>query len=1022
MFHEFPVRKTLIKGFFILFIGLCSGKADAQYFGRNKVVYRDFNFREVRTEHFKIYNYLEDSVSLNDFVKMAERWHFRLSNFLNHRFKGEKPIIFYSSHADFQQTNVTQGMIDVGTGGFTESLKNRLVMPLANSYAATDHVIGHEMVHEFQFDIIDSLQNNRDSLKKKPRQLHGAPLWMIEGLAEYLSVGRVDAHTAMYLRDAMIHNKLPSLKNLSAKPDKYFPYRWGQAFWAYVGGKFGDDKVKDVFIAVLRNKWDTAFSVPLGVKPDSLGKMWKAQIIADYKPLIANRTLPKDAGQRVLAPDLYSGKMNLSPSVSPDGKYVAYLSEKNFLAIDLYVAEAQTGKIVRRLTSTGTKNHFDQLSFINSSGSWSPDGKRFVFVAFAKGKNVFLVFNMEKGKLEHQFSIEGVNALADPAWSPNGSTIAFSGMTEGVSDLYLLNVKTKKVLQLTHDRYADVQPTWRPDGKILTFVSDRGVETNFETYSFSKMQLVNYDIESRTVTPLNIFENGKHINPQYSADGKSIYFISDQDGFSDVYRYSLNPDDSVKVFRVTTLATGVSGITDLSSAMSIAHLDGKMMFSVFEDGRFVVYSKEASQIKGVPVDSLPTVNAGALPPIQITTKQDVVAYLNSPEGGLTTDLIKMNTKYKSRLSLDFIGQSAGASYSGFGAGFGGSIVAVYSDVLGNHRLGAAIIANQVQSYKDLGGQLSYQYLRHRIHYGGGFGHLPYANNLLFRSRDTTGAFYTGQYSERLYIDQGFITTAYPFSANKRLELSAGYTHYAYDLTLKIDYDDGPTETIPVQDPDPLSIYQTSLAYVADFSVFGFTGPIKGKRYRLEVTPSFGSLNYVTALADYRRYFFYRPVTIALRTMYAARYGEDAIHDRLRRFFLGYETVVRGYESYSFSNSECPDPENCPEYQRLFGSRLAVFNLELRHPFTGIEDYGLIKFPYLVSDLGVFFDGGLAWTDTEAPVLALSSTSNSRIPVFSAGVITRINFGNVLALNFYYVYPIQRPQKGWHFGFTIFPGW
>jgi hypothetical protein len=382
----------------------------------------------------------------------------------------------------------------------------------------------------------------------------------------------------------------------------------------------------------------------------------------------------------------------------------------------------------------------------------------------------------------------------------------------------------------------------------------------------------------------------------------------------------------------------------------------------------------------------------------------------------------MDSKYKPHLSLDFIGQSAGATYSGFGGGLGGSVVAVYSDELGNHQLGAAFIANQVQSVKDLGGQVFYQYLKHRIHYGGGIGHVPYSNLLLFKAKDTTGAAYTGSYFERLYIDQVYVTTAYPFSSTKRLEVSGGYTHYGYSVKFTRDYDDGPTETVPIATPPELSIYQASLAYVGDFSVFGFTAPIKGKRYRLEVTPSFGSMNYVTALADYRRYFFYRPLTVAFRGMYVARYGADAMNDRLRELFLGYETVVRGYESTSFSNSECPDPANCPEYQRLFGSRLAVFNFELRHPLTGVEEYGLIRFPFLLSDFGLFFDGGLAWTDNELPVLTFSTTSDRRIPLFSTGVITRVNFGNVLALNFYYVYPIQRPQKGWHFGFTIYPGW
>ena len=64
-----------------------------------------------------------------------------------------QPLVLYASHPDFEQTNVVGGMIGEGTGGVTEGLKRRVVLPLAGTLAETDHVLGHELVHAFQYDI-----------------------------------------------------------------------------------------------------------------------------------------------------------------------------------------------------------------------------------------------------------------------------------------------------------------------------------------------------------------------------------------------------------------------------------------------------------------------------------------------------------------------------------------------------------------------------------------------------------------------------------------------------------------------------------------------------------------------------------------------------------------------------------------------------------------------------------------------------------------------------------------------------
>src|SRR5688572_16467697 len=83
-----------------------SERAQAQYFGRNKVEYRDFDFKTLRTEHFDIYYYPREEQAVREAARMAERWYARLSRVLNHRFTSRQSLILYGSHPEFSQTNV----------------------------------------------------------------------------------------------------------------------------------------------------------------------------------------------------------------------------------------------------------------------------------------------------------------------------------------------------------------------------------------------------------------------------------------------------------------------------------------------------------------------------------------------------------------------------------------------------------------------------------------------------------------------------------------------------------------------------------------------------------------------------------------------------------------------------------------------------------------------------------------------------------------------------------------------------
>ena len=197
----------------------------AQYFGRNKVQWEQFDFKVLQTEHFDIYYYDQEADVVNDIGRMAERWYARLSRVFNHSFK-KKPIVLYANSADFHQTTTTGGIIGEGTGGFTDAFMNRVVLPLTGDYAENDHVLGHEIVHVFQYDIAS--QSNQ---QRRRFALEAMPLWLVEGMAEYFSKGRVDPLTSMWIRDATVHNRMPDIRQLTRDP-RYFPYRYGESVMA----------------------------------------------------------------------------------------------------------------------------------------------------------------------------------------------------------------------------------------------------------------------------------------------------------------------------------------------------------------------------------------------------------------------------------------------------------------------------------------------------------------------------------------------------------------------------------------------------------------------------------------------------------------------------------------------------------------------------------------------------------------------------------------------------------------------
>lgn len=1015
-------NRSLTKMLFALLLVLfMTGSATAQYFGQNKMRYKKLNFKVYDTPHFNIYYYLKNDSVMRWLAKEAEVWYDMHQQVFQDTFIRKNPIILYNNHPEFQQTTAINGEISVGTGGVTEAFKQRVVMPLMQINQQTRHVLGHEMVHAFQYRVI---MEGNDSTRLE--NIGNIPLWMIEGMAEYFSIGKKDAFTAMWLRDAYLHKDIPSLKQMTEQSYDYFPYRYGQAFWSFIGSTYGDTVIMPLFYETAKYGYEFAMRRVFGYDAQTMSTLWRNSIEQAY------RNLGKDTTTRPIGINLINarnaGSMNVSPSISPNGKYVVYLSEQDLFSIDLYLADASTGKRIRKLGSKLTNKDIDEFSFLESAGSFSPDSRKFAFSVFSQGKNKLMIVDVETGNPVLVEAMGDIVEFANIAWAPDGETVVFSGLVEGQSDLYTYNIKTKELKQLTNDPYSDYQPNYSKDGKYIVFSTDRVALQGDSRSVDIPMNLALYEVATGKIVNIDVFPGANNLNPHFAANGEDIYFLSNADGFRNLYRYNLS---SATVERMTDYFTGISGITEYSPAISISDND-EIVYSFFKKKAYDIYKAKLSEFTPERVDPQYVDMTAAILPPNIDRGVNVVNrnLMNFNVFERISDEQITNIPYSPKFKLDYlanagIGMSVGSRY---GAGINSGVQGQFSDILGYNQIFAALNING--EIYDFGGQVAYINQRSRWNWGGAISHIPYMTGFSEYGYEDFG--YGNEPAVSTYIIRSFQTqaetfVAYPFNRSHRFEVGGAIARYGYRVDKwrqSYYFGYGDRQKISNEEAsklgfgnlDPFVIQQVNTGFVGDNAVFGLTAPLQGFRYRIGAEQYFGDYNFSAINIDLRKYNRYNPVTLAARFYSYMRVGNDS--KALYPLYIGYPYLIRGYESGNV------DVTGNVGFEQLSGAKMAVANFEIRIPFTGPEKLAVIKSGLLFSDLNFFVDGGVAWDKVQYynATPNQSGTKDFR-PVYSAGVSLRVNLFGAMILEPYYAIPFQKTKsKFGTFGLNFAPGW
>jgi Tol biopolymer transport system component len=919
------------------------------YFGKNQIRYTNFRWNIYTTDHFEIYYYPEEEQHLERIAGYAESAYQHVSSDLKHDLAFKVPLIIFKTSSDFQQENVIPGAAVEGVGAFAEPERDRMLVPLDDPPDLLYRTITHELTHIFQFDIIPTSLIRRN-----------LPLWLNEGGADY-ETGIWTPQDLMTVRDAAVADIVPKMSEMEGYGGFNNPrliYNLGHACYEFIESRWGKEGVRQFLFALRKSViggGDDAYEEAFKLKGDEFDQQFERYLKERFKPF-RDKERPADYG-RNLAPNPEKTSFNqaISAEPSPSGDLIAVASgNRKEGELDIVLVSAKDGSIIRNLT-----NGFDQdkgWEYITSPGgrfntvpwmSWSPSGDRIAFFVRREKTRTLIIQNVLTRKVEEKIDIKTVDDPESPDFSPDGKKIVFAGLVGAVGDLFILDLDTKQITNITKDKFADSGPTWAPDGKYIVYVArvsgneklfridpETGTKTQmtFGTHDDASAQFIDADT---LVFPSTATDPNQPIDPDVARNG-NIYNI-----------WTLN----LKNGELRQYTDAVSGNFD-PIVLHQADNKSQIAFITYYKGDFELHTLERRD----PIITAASADFGAPGPI---------IDFQAP---LTHTLITANQRKKGTFEKLFLDgrPPVNVGVTSGGNVFGGSAV-TFSDVLGDKQFN--LYAQSISQYRTL--SFSYINLSRRFNYAV----QAYSQTLFFYGQQAN-VFYDPVYSP--YIDRnlaqatstiqgGSVFGIYPLNRYRRVELSGGVLQYKQsfnDPTLQDISTTYQEQSFGRQLFQNGTFMPLTASFVEETTIFREFGPLSGRTMRLsyETSPGVGGLlSRQTLDADVRKYTRLGTTgLLALRLRGFRSWGD--VPDFI---YFGGNSELRGYQ-----------------YLQFLGSRTAFANAELRFPLieamlTPLGVLGGIRGVFFAGMGGAYFDGQpFTWwrrgTTTEIPIIGLSA--------------------------------------------------
>ncbi len=893
-----PVATALLA---IGLLGVVAEQVSAQtpyvpYYGKNRIRYNDFKWKIYTTDHFEIYYYPDVEPQLERVTSYAESAYQQVSADLKHDLAFKVPLVLYKTQSEFQQQNIEPGELPEGVLAFAEPYRDRMVLPIDEPSDALYRLITHELTHIFEFDII-------------PRSLlrRGLPLWVDEGLSDYMT-GYWQPFDLMSVRDAAIADIVPSMSDFQGVQfaDGRLPYNLGHAAFEFIESRWGKEGLRQFLFALRKaviGGGESAYEEAFKLKPEEFDEQFEKYLKDRFKPF-RDKERPVDYG-RDLAPkrgkSKYTVVVSIEPSPSGDLMAVAAGNGKD-QELDIILMSTKDGKVIRNLTDGFNKDRgYEYIStpggFRNNAVSWmswAPAGDRIGYFVRTEKLKTLILQNVVTRKIEKRIIIKSVDSPESPDLSPDGREVAFAGLRGAVGDIFVVNIDSGEIRNLTNDQFGDYAPTYSPDGKSILYLArvsgnDKlfrldlatGTKTQltFGTHDDGGAQFVNADT---VVFPSTAVDPNQPIDPEVARNG-NIY---------NLWTLSLK---SGELKQFTDTLTG-----NVSPIVLRDQTPPKIAFVTYYKGEYGIHTLNRQE----PIATVASADFGAPGPI---------IDFQAP---ITHTLVKSNIKTKGTFEKLFLEGRPPVNVGVTSGGdlFGGTQV-TFTDVLGDKQFN--LFASSVSQYRTL--SFSYTNLSRRLQYA----IQAYSQTQFYYGYDP-GLLYGSQYA---YVDrsQAIATQTargataygiYPFNRYARVELSGGLFQFNQG------YNDAGLQEVADQYQRQQygrtlfsngSIMPLGVSYVQETTVFREYGPLAGNTIRAgyEYAPSLGKLLSRHTLDGDARYYLRLATNgvLAFRARGFKSWGEFPGY-----LYFGGNSELRGYD-----------------YLEFLGNKAFFFDGELRFP-------------------------------------------------------------------------------------------
>ena len=511
--------KRFLRLMLLVLLGIVASSTYAQFyngmnmeFGKNRIQWKDFHWSYYKYETFDVYYYQGGNELANHVLNFAKDEIPEMEKKFGTHFGKKVQFLVFNSLGDLKQSNLNNDEEDTGnTGGVTKLIGSKVFLYFNGSYADFDQQIREGIAH-----LLLTQTMNGVSIGSQIRSSYryDIPEWFQNGLCAYITEDW-DSYKEDRLQRGILTGEFKRINSLSGTDAVIAGY----SFWGFIEEKYGTKAFKDILtLAKSSQNVKKALLYVTGVKYKELIKQWYSFYEERYK--LIHQETPKE----VMALKYRKYRTFTQPEVSPDGKYIAYASNDEG-RIAVWVEELSTGKR-EKLYKTGFRS--DQ--WIDTSLpllAWHPTGGILSFIVEEEGQLLLCNLDLGAKKIGKTYLFE-FQKITSFSYAHRERKIVLAATRFGKPDIFVYNLFSNTIEQITDDAFTDLSPAFSSDDKRIVFSSDRDGLKHFNLYAY------NYGSKDRDLLNLTGQQVSNSILPKTFA-GNKLFYLNDSSGYFNLY-------------------------------------------------------------------------------------------------------------------------------------------------------------------------------------------------------------------------------------------------------------------------------------------------------------------------------------------------------------------------------------------------------------------------------------------------------------------------------------------------------